>query len=56
MLIVGDGTVILKEGETIPVFCACGHIYQPTPESDLSKCPECGAPNLHWEQEVGETD
>jgi hypothetical protein len=47
MKIIDANTVYLETGETIPVFCRCGHIYQPTENSECSDCPGCGRVNHH---------
>lgn len=44
--------VWLDKGEVVPVFCKCFAIYQPKADSESSRCPECGALNLHREQTV----
>jgi len=45
MRVVGDGKVWLQKGEAVPVFCACGAIYQPALGAESSICPECSYEN-----------
>lgn len=48
MLQLPDGTVLLSEGETVPMRCAgCGRFYAPPKESETSACPHCGEWNDH---------
>lgn len=48
MLRLPDGKVWLNEGETVPVFCECGHIYQPNSMYRIaSLCPLCQRDNIH---------
>lgn len=47
MKVVGGNQVFLEVGEIVPVFCGCGHIYQPKEMSYSSTCAKCGARNIH---------
>jgi Zn finger protein HypA/HybF involved in hydrogenase expression len=47
MIRVSDDIVYLVKGESVPVWCNCGHVYQPELDSELSDCPECGRVNVH---------
>lgn len=47
MRILEGGRVYLEKGEIAPVFCGCGHIYQPAADSYSSTCPKCKARNVH---------
>jgi hypothetical protein len=47
MLVLPDGTVLLRAGEPIPVKCRCGQIYQPQIGSEWSACPHCFRENVH---------
>ncbi len=54
MQTLNDGRVTVLAGETVPVFCSCGHVYQPQIDSDLSQCPRqaCRRINIHLAVEV----
>jgi hypothetical protein len=45
--ILEGGRVYLEKGEVAPVFCGCGHIYQPDAGSYSSACPKCDVRNVH---------
>lgn len=47
MKVVDNKTVHLEKDEVIPVFCRCGHIYQPPVYSEWSLCHQCGRENVH---------
>ncbi len=47
MRLLGHGRVWLECGEVLPVFCDCGHIYQPEAGSEHSLCPACRRLNDH---------
>lgn len=47
MRILEGGRVYLEKGEIAPVFCGCGHIYQPAADSYSSTCSKCKARNVH---------
>jgi len=49
MQTLNDGRVVVAAGETVPVFCPCGHPYQPAIDSDSSVCPRraCHRFNVH---------
>lgn len=52
MIVLPDRTVMLNEGEVIPVWCGCGNIYQPKAQTRFSKCPQCKNTNWHCKQEA----
>jgi predicted Zn-ribbon and HTH transcriptional regulator len=52
MRVLEGRQVFLEEGEVMPVWCDCGAIYQPAPNSYSSICPECKARNVHSEVDV----
>lgn len=47
MRLFGNGRVWIDSGEIFPVFCECGHIYQPEESSTHSQCPVCLVLNDH---------
>lgn len=50
MIVFPDRTVMLNEGEVIPVWCPCGEIYQPQAGTRVSWCPTCRKVNKHAQQ------
>ncbi len=52
MKVLADGRVWLDAGEILPVFCYCGHVYQPAAESERSDCPKCSRHNVHEKAEL----